>query len=90
MCAFGIFIFLFDPFSFFVKEEDVVKVNEPIVKVDEKGKALVNTLWETNSVKSDDYVGTITFESGLIDLLLYKGKIIILIIVLIGRRWNMI
>ena len=73
LLVFGIVILVFDPFSFFAKEEDVVKVNDSIVKVDEKEKALVNTLWETNSVKSDDYVGTITFESGLIDLPFVQG-----------------
>ena len=69
-------ILVFDPFSFFVKEEDdpVVKVDGPTVEVNEEEKTLVNTLWETNSVKSDDYVGTITFESGLIDLPFVQGE----------------
>ena len=75
LLIFGIVILVFDPFSFFVKkEEPVVEKKEPIVEVNEKEKALVNTLWETNSVKSDDYVGTITFESGIIDLPFVQGR----------------
>lgn len=76
LLIFGVVILVFDPFSFFVKEEDdpVVKVDGPTVEVNEEEKTLVNTLWETNSVKSDDYVGTITFESGLIDLPFVQGE----------------
>ena len=76
LLVFGIVILAFDPFSFFVKKEDdpIVKVDEPMVEVNEDEKALVNTLWETNSVKSDDYVGTITFESGIIDLPFVQGR----------------
>lgn len=75
LLVFGIVILVFDPFSFFVKKEDdpIVKVDEPMVEVNEDEKALVNTLWETNSAKSDDYVGTITFESGIIDLPFVQG-----------------
>lgn len=75
LLVFGIVILVFDPFSFFVKKEKpVVEKENPVVEVDEKEKALVNTLWDTNSVKSDDYVGTITFESGLIDLPFVQGR----------------
>ena len=76
LLVFGIVILAFDPFSFFVKKKDdpIVKVDEPMVEVNEDEKALVNTLWETNSVKSDDYVGTITFESGIIDLPFVQGR----------------
>ena len=75
LLIFGIVILVFDPFSFFVKKEDlIVEKEEPIVEVNEEEKTLVNTLWETNSVKSDDYVGTITFESGLIDLPFVQGS----------------
>lgn len=76
LLIFCIVILVFDPFSFFVKEKDnpVVKIDEPTVEVNEEEKALVNTLWQTNSVKSDDYVGTITFESGLIDLPFVQGR----------------
>ncbi len=75
LLIFGVLILAFDPFSFFVKKEDdpIVKVDEPMVEVNEDEKALVNTLWETNSAKSDDYVGTITFESGIIDLPFVQG-----------------
>lgn len=75
LLIFGIVILVFDPFSFFVKDNDpIVKVDDPIVEVDEEEKTLVNTLWQTNSVKSDDYVGTITFESGLIELPFVQGS----------------
>lgn len=75
LLIFGIVILVFDPFSFFVKKEDqIVEKEEPIVEVDEEEKALVNTLWETNSVKSDDYVGTISFESRIIDLPFVQGR----------------
>ena len=76
LLVFCIVILAFDPFSFFVKKEDdpIVKVDEPMVEVNEDEKALVNTLWETKSVKSDDYVGTITFESGIIDLPFVQGR----------------
>lgn len=42
----------------------------PQVNSDEK---LVKELWETNSVISDDYIGTIKFESGIIDLPFVQG-----------------
>ena len=76
LLVFGIVILVFDPFSFFVRKEDdpIVKVDESMVEVNEDEKALVNTLWQNNGVKSDDYVGTITFESGLIDLPFVQGK----------------
>ncbi|MDY3794852.1 MAG: class B sortase [Erysipelotrichaceae bacterium] len=77
LLVFGIVILVFDPFSFFAKEEnEVVENNNNKVTevVDKKEKALVNTLWETNRIKSDDYVGTITFESGLIDLPFVQGS----------------
>lgn len=77
LLIFGIVILVFDPFSFFAKEEnEVVENNNNKVTevVDKKEKALVNTLWETNRIKSDDYVGTITFESGLIDLPFVQGS----------------
>ena len=75
LLIFGIVILVFDPFSFFVKKENpIVEKENPVVEVDEKEKALVNTLWDTNSVKSDDYVGTISFESGIINLPFVQGR----------------
>ena len=75
LLIFGIVILVFDPFSFFVKKENpIVEKENQVVEVNEEEKALVNTLWETNSVKSDDYVGTISFESGIIDLPFVQGR----------------
>ena len=75
LLVFGIVILVFDPFSFFKKENEVVKNNNNKVTevVDEKEKALVKELWDTYSVKSNDYVGTITFESWIIDLPFVQG-----------------
>ena len=77
LLIFGIVILVFDPFSFFAKEEnEVVENNNNKVTevVDEKEKALVKELWDTYSVKSNDYVGRISFESGLIDLPFVQGS----------------
>ena len=76
LLVFGIVILVFDPFSFFKKDNEVVENNNNKVTevVDEKEKALVKELWDTYSVKSNDYVGTITFESGLIDLPFVQGS----------------
>ena len=76
LLIFGIVILVFDPFSFFKKENEVVENNNNKVTevVDEKEKALVKELWDTYSVKSNDYVGRISFESGLIDLPFVQGK----------------
>lgn len=76
LLVFGIVILVFDPFSFFKKDNEVVENNNNKVTevVDEKEKALVKELWDTYSAKSNDYVGTITFESGLIDLPFVQGS----------------
>lgn len=76
LLVFGIVILVFDPFSFFKKDNEVVENNNNKVTevVDEKEKALVKELWDTYSVKSNDYVGTITFESGIIDLPFVQGR----------------
>lgn len=76
LLIFGVVILVFDPFSFFKKDNEVVENNNNKVTevVDEKEKALVKELWDTYSVKSNDYVGTITFESGLIDLPFVQGS----------------
>ena len=76
LIVFSSAILIFDPFSWFVKEEVAIDTNdnntEEVVVVDEDEK-LVKDLWEENSAISDDYVGTIKFESGLIDLPFVKG-----------------
>lgn len=70
----GSAIIIFDPFMWRNNNK-----NEVTVDVDNRGpqvnedEELVKTLWEENSVKSDDYVGTIKFESGLIDLPFVQG-----------------
>lgn len=76
LLIFGVVILVFDPFSFFKKNNEVVENNNnKVTEVgDEKEKALVKELWDTYSVKSNDYVGTITFESGLIDLPFVQGS----------------
>lgn len=76
LLVFGIVILVFDPFSFFKKDNEVVESNNNKVTevVDEKEKALVKELWDTYSVKSNDYVGRISFESGLIDLPFVQGS----------------
>lgn len=76
LLIFGIVILVFDPFSFFKKNNEVVENNNNKVTevVDEKEKALVKELWDTYSVKSNDYVGRISFESCLIDLPFVQGK----------------
>lgn len=76
LLVFGIVILVFDPFSFFKKDNEVVENNNNKVTevVDEKEKALVKELWDTYSVKSNDYVGRISFESGLIDLPFVQGS----------------
>ena len=43
-------------------------------EVDEDEKALVASLWSENSAINSDYVGTITFESNLINLPFVQGK----------------
>ena len=70
LLVFGIVILVFDPFSFFKKDNEVVENNNNKVTevVDEKEKALGKELWDAYSVKSNDYVDRISFESGLIDL----------------------
>lgn len=76
LLVFGIVILVFDPFSFFKKENKAVENNNNKVTevVNEKEKALVKELWDTYSVKSNDYVGRISFESGLIDLPFVQGS----------------
>lgn len=76
LLIFGIVILVFDPFSFFKKDNEVVENNNNKVTevVDEKEKALVKELWDTYSVKSNDYVGTISFESGIINLPFVQGR----------------
>ena len=76
LLIFCIVILVFDPLSFFKKDNEVVENNNnKVTEVgDEKEKALVKELWDTYSVKSNDYVGTITFESGLIDLPFVQGS----------------
>lgn len=76
LLVFGIVILVFDPFSFFKKDNEVVENNNNKVTevVDEKEKALVKELWDTYSVKSNDYVGRISFESGLVDLPFVQGS----------------
>lgn len=75
LLIFGIVILVFDPFSFFKKDDNVVENNNVITDVvDDKEKALVKELWDTYSVKSNDYVGRISFESGLIDLPFVQGS----------------
>ncbi len=53
---------------------EATETTDTTVVVDEKEKALVESLWSTNSAINSDYVGTITFESGLIDLPFVQGK----------------
>lgn len=76
LLVFGIVILVFDPFSFFKNDNEVVENNNNKVTevVDEKEKALVKELWDAYSVKSNDYVGRISFESGLIDLPFVQGS----------------
>lgn len=68
-------VLIFDPFLWRESKND----NNVTVEVDNKGpqvdedEELVKTLWEENSAKSDDYVGTIKFESGIIDLPFVQG-----------------
>ena len=44
------------------------------VEIDEEEKAIVESLWAENSAINSDYVGTITFESNLINLPFVQGK----------------
>ena len=70
-------ILIFDPFSWFVKKEDVTVKPIDTTDVEENKNEdieLVKSLWEENSAISKDYVGTIRFESGLIDLPFVKGE----------------
>lgn len=71
----GLAIIIFDPFLW----RNTNNSNNVTINVDNRGpqvkeeETLVKELWQTNSAKSDDYVGTIKFDSGLIDLPFVQG-----------------
>ena len=75
LIIFGVLILLFDPFLWFIEtdkdlDDEVVDIVEPT----DEDKELMETLWNENSAINKDYVGTIKFESGIIDLPFVQGS----------------
>ena len=71
----GIIILLKDPFSFFSKDSDkLINNNQQQTLNNDADKKLVQELWQENSAISSDYVGTIAFESNLINLPFVQGE----------------
>ncbi len=78
LIVFGMVVLLADPFSWFKKQDnnDSTTVNTDVTAqtIDEEEKALVKKLWEENSAINDDYLGTIKFDSGLIEQPFVQGS----------------
>ncbi len=70
--ALGIFVIVKDPIT---KDYQDSQASETTTsEIDNEEKELVASLWDKNSAINSDYVGTIKFESGLIDLPFVQGS----------------
>lgn len=75
LLVFGLVILFKDPFSFFNDANKAIEDKQDSVVVEnDLDKGIVKDLWDKNSLISKDYVGTISFESGLINLPFVQGK----------------
>lgn len=78
LVIFGLAVLLFDPFSWFKKQDSTVveptASSEVEDNVDEEEKALVKKLWEDGNSINSDYVGTIKFDSGIIEQPFVQGS----------------
>ncbi len=70
--ALGVYILVKDGSS--TNNDEPIPTETATTEVDEDEKALVESLWSKNSAINSDYVGTITFESNLINLPFVQGK----------------
>ncbi len=74
LLSIAIYILVADPLALFVIKDDEPKVSAATTpQVIDDDEALITKLWDENSKISDDYIGTITFESGLINLPFVQG-----------------
>lgn len=74
LVALGSAILLFDPFSWrSTKTDNTTVVDTPTDNTNNEDATLVKELWDENSALSSDYIGTIKFESGIIDLPFVQG-----------------
>lgn len=74
LLAVGIYMLVKDDSNKNDVQPIVTETTDANDEVDEEEKALVESLWATNSAINSDYVGTITFESNLINLPFVQGK----------------